>query len=142
MKRLNGYTGKNHFYRANREIGRVFKTEHILEYMSDKTLRQRIGRGLLKGEQIHALARDLNYGKRGRISTADLPEQKKSCSCMTLILACIIYWQAKEINRVIVECDPEGSNIDLSMIKHISPITWDNVILYGEYVLDQNLNRI
>lgn len=90
MKRLNGYTGKNHFYRANRELGRVFKTEHILEYMSDKTLRQRIRRGLLKGEQIHALARDLNYGKRGRISTADLQEQKKSCSCMTLILACII----------------------------------------------------
>jgi len=142
MKRLNGYTGKNHFYRANRELGRIFKTEHILEYMSDTTLRQKIRRGLLKGEQIHALARDLNYGKRGRISTEDLQEQKKSCSCMTLILACIIYWQAKEINRVIMEYDPEGSNIDLSMLEHISPITWDNVILYGEYVLDQNLIRV
>ena len=136
------YTGKNHFYRANRELGRVFKTEHILRYMSDKTLRQRTRRGLLKGEQIHALARDLNYGKRGRISTVDLQDQKKSCSCMTLILACIIYWQAQEINRVIIECDPEGSNIDISLIEHISPITWNNVILYGEYVLDQDLIRI
>lgn len=139
MKRLNGYTGKNHFYRANRELGRIFKTEHILKYMSDKTLRQRIRQGLLKGEQIHALARDLNYGKRGRISTADLREQKNSCSCMTLILASIIYWQAREINRVVMECDPEGNGINLQLMQHISPITWDNVILYGEYLLDQNL---
>ena len=54
---------------------------------------------------------------------------------MTLILACIIYWQAKEINRVIIECDPEGNNIDLSFMEHISPITWDNVILYGNIFL-------
>jgi len=42
MSRLNGFTGKNHFYRANRELGRVFKTEHILRYMSDVGLRQRL----------------------------------------------------------------------------------------------------
>ena len=139
MKRLNGYSGKNHFFRANRELGRIFKTEHILQYMSDKNLRQKIRRGLLKGEQIHALARDLNYGKRGRLSNGDLQEQKNSCSCMTLILASIIYWQAKEINRVVNECDPAGNGINLKLMEHVSPITWDNVILYGEYVLDRNL---
>jgi len=142
MKRLNGFSGKNHFYRANRELGRIFKTEHILKYMSDKTLRQRTTRGLLKGEQIHALARDLNYGKGGRISKKDLHEQRMSCSCMTLILACIIYWQAKEINSVVLECDPEGNGIDLKLMEHVSPITWDNVILYGEYVLNRNLIKL
>ncbi len=101
MKRLNGFSGKNHFYRANRELGRIFKTEYILKYMSDKNLRQKVRQELLKGEKIHSLARDLNYGKRGRISSRDLHEQRNSCSCLTLILACIVYWQAKEINRVI-----------------------------------------
>ncbi|MCP4337460.1 MAG: transposase, partial [Desulfobulbaceae bacterium] len=57
-------------------LGQFFKTEHILQYLSDKTLRQRIRRGLLKGEQIHALARDFNYSKRRRISSSDLQEQK------------------------------------------------------------------
>lgn len=139
LKRLNGYTGKNHFYRANRELGRIIKTEYILQYMSDKSLRQRTRRGLLKGEQIHALARDLNYGKRGRISSRDLQEQRNSCSCLNLILACIIYWQAKEINKVVIESYPEDSSINLSLMEHISPIAWDNVILYGEYVLNPNL---
>ena len=41
MKRLNCFSGKNHFYRANRDLGRIFKTEYILKYMSDKNLRQR-----------------------------------------------------------------------------------------------------
>ncbi len=141
MKRLNGFTRKNRFYRANRELGRIFKTEHILQYMSDKALRQRTRKGLLKGEQLHALARDLNYGKQGRISSRDLQEQRNSCSCLTLILASIIYWQAKEINRVVLECDPEGNKIDLKLLEHISPITWDNVILYGEYILDKDLVR-
>lgn len=63
-------------------------------------------------------------------------------SCLTLILACIVYWQVKEINRVVLECDPEGNGIDLRLIEHISPITWDNIILYGEYVLDEKKVRL
>ncbi len=39
LKRLNGYTGKNHFYKRQREVGRVFKTERILKFMSDKPTR-------------------------------------------------------------------------------------------------------
>ena len=85
------------------------------------------------------MARDLNYGKRGRINSKDLEEQKNSCSCLNLILACIIYWQAKEINKVVIESYPEDSSIDLSLMEHISPIAWNNVILYGEYVLNPNL---
>ena len=136
LKRLNGYTGKNHFYRANKEFGRIFKTEHILKVMSDKPTRSKTTVGLLKSEQLHQLARDLKYAKRGRITSRDWLEQRNSCSCLTLILACIIYWQAKEIHRVLLECPPE-EDLDLTMLKHISPITWDNVILYGEYVINR-----
>ncbi|MFT5909526.1 MAG: TnpA family transposase [Paraglaciecola sp.] len=131
LKRLNGYTGKNHFYRANRELGRIFKTIRILNYMSDKVTRSNATKGLLKSEQLHQLTRDLKYAKRGRLTARDWLEQKVSCSCLTIILASIIYWQAKEIHRVLLECPPD-LELDLSMLEHISPITWDNVILYGE----------
>ncbi len=139
LKRLVAFSSKNHFYRANRELGRVFKTEHILTYMTDPLFRRRIRRGLLKGEEFHALAREVAYGKQGRITTRDLDEQKNTSSCLTLIMACLIYWQAKEINRVIEEHNPVADGIDVSLIEHVSPIGWDNVILYGEYVLNRNL---
>lgn len=109
--------------------------------MSDPLVRQRTRRGLLKGEQIHALAREVGYGKQGKINTRDLQEQRNSSNCLTLIMACIIYWQAKEINRVIQKGNPERAGIDLSLIEHISPVGWDNIILYGEYVLNRNLVR-
>ena len=96
LKRLVAYSAKNRFYRANRDLGRVLKTEFILQYFSEPDLRGRIRRGLLKVEQLHALARDVFYGRRGRINARELWEQMNTCSCLTLILACIVYWQARE----------------------------------------------
>lgn len=141
LKRLVGYTGKNNFYRANRDLGRIFKTEHILRYLSDPLARQKIRRGLLKSEQMNALARHVAYGKQGTIDARDLSGQKTTASCLTLIIACIIYWQAKEFSRIITQCDPGDSSIDLSLMNRISPIGWDNIVLYGEYVLDPSLIR-
>ena len=61
--------------------------------------------------------------------------------CLTLIVACIIYWQAKDISRVIRTADPERHGIELSRLRHVSPIEWDNIVLYGEYVLNRRLVR-
>jgi len=143
LKRLAAYaySGKNQFYRANRELGRIFKTEYILQFMSDPIMRKRIRRGLLKSEEIHALARQVAYGKQGALMARDLQAQRNTSNCLTLIIACIIYWQVKEISRVILECDSDGAGIDLSLLEHISPVGWENITLYGEYVLNPNLIR-
>jgi TnpA family transposase len=131
------FSGKNHFYRVNREFGRLIRTEYTLNFMSDPNMRKRNRRGLLKGEQIHALARDLKYGHRGRLHNRDWLQQKNSCSSLTLVIACIIYWQAKEIHRVIQAHTPP-EHIDLALLSNISPVSWENVILYGEYILNRN----
>ncbi len=133
LKRLASCTAKNHFYRANRDLGRIFKTEFLLSYLSEPPLRSQIRKGLLKVEQLHALARDVYYGRRGRINARELHEQMNSCSCLTLILACVIYWQAKEISRVVRWCQSkeDEEKIDVTLLEHVSPIEWDNVILYG-----------
>ena len=119
----------------------IFKTEFILQYLSEPELRRRIRRGLLKVEQLHALARDVFYGRRGRINARELWEQMNTCSCLNLILACIVYWQAREISRVLSQCDPVANKVDTSLLEHVSPIEWDNVVLYGQYVLDRKLVR-
>jgi hypothetical protein len=130
---------KNHFYRANLELGRVLKTEHILYWMADPLKRKRTRKGLLKVEQIHQLIRDVTYGNRGRFKGKSLEEINSSGNCTTIIVAAIIYWQAKEISRVIKESDPEAAGIDVTLLTHVSPIEWTNVILYGEYKLRKEL---
>ncbi len=136
LKRLVASSGKNRFYRANRELGRLFKTEHILHYLSDASLRQRVRRGLLKSEQLHALARRVAFGKQGTIEADQWRDQRTIAGCLTLIMACIIYWQAKEMSRAIQDGDPAAASVNLDLLSHISPIHWENVIIYGEYFFD------
>jgi TnpA family transposase len=139
LRRLVSYGPKNLFFRAVRELGRVFKTEFILDYLSDPLLRRRTRQGLLKGEQIHALAREVHYGKHGTGHARDFQQQMSTASCLNLILACIVYWQAKEISNILKDCDPETDGVDAALLSHVSPIGWDNVVLYGDYMIDRSL---
>lgn len=141
LKRLVSYSRKNHFHRANQDFGRIIKTEFLLDYLSQPPLRKRIRSGLLKVEQLHQLARDIFFAKRGRVSAQEIHQQLNSCSCLTLIAAAIIYWQAREMAKLLKNPSEEISTIDPKMIAHISPISWDNVVLYGEYRLNPNLVR-
>jgi hypothetical protein len=50
-----------------------------------------------------------------------------------LIEAAIIYWQILQIDEVLRFWDLESEELDSSWLAHISPIRWDNVVLYGEY---------
>ena len=87
--------------------------------MSEPQLRAKVRRGLLKVEQLHALARAVYYGQRGRISAREVYDQMNACSCLTLILACIVYWQAREISRLAAAPD---FPFDPDLLRHVSPI--------------------
>jgi TnpA family transposase len=137
LKRLLACGPRNPVYRAVRELGRVYKTVFILDYLRDPHLRRRVRRGLLKGEQLHALARHVHYGKQGQADARDLQQQMSTASCLVLILAAMVYWQITEIDRVLRSWDPHKEGLDPALLAHISPIGWDNVLLYGEYRLDR-----
>ena len=47
-----------------------------------------------------------------------------SCSCLTLILACIIYWQAKQITQTVPSGAVAEEGIDATLLQHVSPIKW------------------
>ena len=49
-----------------------------------------------------------------------------------------MYWQIREIERVLGEIEAE-SDVPVDLLEHISPISWENVVLYGEYRLRPEL---
>ena len=71
--------------------------------------------------------------QRGRSSAREVYDQVNACSCLTLILACIVYWQARDISRIAAAPD---FPFDPDLLRHVSPIEWKNVILYGEIKID------
>ena len=76
-------------------------------------------RGLLKGEQLHALARCVHYGRLGRLYQRDFERQTGAASCLLLILAAIIYWQIREIDRVLSEAGSDADDLNFELLSHI-----------------------
>ncbi|MXY78314.1 MAG: Tn3 family transposase, partial [Chloroflexi bacterium] len=58
---------------------------------------------------------EINFAAFGMIG------MRFSCSCLTLILACIVYWQAREISRLAAAPD---FPFDRDLLRHVSPIEW------------------
>ena len=46
---------------------------------------------------------------------------RSACSCLNLILAFIVYWEAPEISRVLSQCDPVANGIDFNTVFPKSP---------------------
>ena len=65
LARLQAGSRRNPLAQALQEYGRLIKTNFVLAWLADEELRQRIGRQLNKGEQLHALRRAIFYAKRG-----------------------------------------------------------------------------
>ena len=81
--------------------------------------------------------------KPHRTATFKLSNERQTgaASCLLLILAAIIYWQIREIDRVLSEAGSDADDLNFELLSHISPIGWDNVLLYGEYQLNRSLVR-
>ena len=101
--------------------------------MSEPQLRAKVRRGLLKVEQLHALARAVYYGQRGRISAREglRPDERVLVSNPDPRLHRLLAGQ--EISRLPPR---RTSRSTPDLLRHVSPIEWKNVILYGEIKID------
>ena len=46
----------------------------------------------------------------------------------------------REISRL-SQCDAVANGVNLSPLEQVSPIEWDDIVLYGQYILDLKLVR-
>jgi len=86
MSKLGSYSRQNALATALREIGRIEKTIFLLDYISDKSIRRRINRGLNKGGATNALARALFFGKRGELRERELQDQLQRASALNILI--------------------------------------------------------
>ena len=47
------------------------------------------------------------------------------------------YSRPRRYFRILPTVDSEGNGIESSLLRQVSPVEWDNVVLYGQYVFDQ-----
>ena len=98
-------------------------------------------RAPLKGEQLHALARCVHYGRLADwISATSNAKPARRAACFSSSQLSSIC-RFGEIDRVLSEAGSDADDLNFELLSHISPIGWDNVLLYGEYQLNRSLVR-
>jgi TnpA family transposase len=133
MRKLAAYPRQNQVARALTEFGRLERTVFLLEYFRNEALRRRILIGLNKGEALHALARQIFFGRLGELRDRALEDQIHRASCLHLLMAAITAWNTVYLTEAIAQLRRQGETIPESAIAHIAPLGWEHINLIGNY---------
>ncbi|SEG81617.1 Tn3 transposase DDE domain-containing protein [Bacillus sp. ok061] len=132
MGKLGSYTRQNKVAKALREMGRIEKNIFILDYLSDKTLRRKVQRGLSKGEAMNSLARAIFFGKYGEFRERALQAQLQRASGLSILINAIIICNTVYLRKA-VEMLRSTHGFNEELLKHISPLGWEHINFLGEY---------
>jgi TnpA family transposase len=115
------------------QLGRIFKTLHILNYADDPKMRRQILLQLNRQEFRHKLARKIYHGDRGEVRNALKQGQEEQLGILGLALNAIIYWNAVYMQEAIKQLKADGHNVEDVDIARLSPILWRHINFLGRY---------
>ena len=101
MRKLAAYPRQNQVTRALTELGKLERTLFLLEYFRNEALHRRILIGLNKGEALHALTRQIFFGRLGELRDRALEDQIHRASCLHLLMTAITAWNTVYLAEVI-----------------------------------------
>ena len=119
---------------ALREIGRIERTIHTLDWIEDKGLRADTTDELNKGEARHTLARAVAFHRLGRFRDRNHDQQSHRAAALNLVTACIGLFNCRYLGRAVDDLRRRGVDIDDKRLRRLSPLGWDHINLTGDYV--------
>ena len=134
LKVLSSHPRQSGLAKALRDMGRIERSLFMLDWYKKPALRRRSNAGLNKGESRNALARAVHFNRLGEIRDRSFENQVYKASGLNLLVSAIILWNTQYLKLALDELRKQGFHVDDSLIKHISPLGWEHVILTGDYV--------
>ena len=132
LGKLGSYARQNKLATALGEMGRIEKTIFTLDYISNKSVRRRIQKGLNKGEATNALARAIFFGKNGEFRERALQDQLQRASALNIIINAISVWNTVYMEKAIEELKRKGE-FQEDLMPYIWPLGWEHINFLGEY---------
>jgi TnpA family transposase len=105
------------------EIGRIYKTALILNYLDDEALRRRMGRELNKGERSHGLSRFLCFGKEGTLRGREFEDQLPTFSALSVLHNAVVGWNTLQMGLLVEQLRQEGHTIGDDDLRHCTPLS-------------------
>jgi TnpA family transposase len=124
---------------ALREVGRVERTLHTLNWIEDIGLRGNTTDELNKGESRHTLARAVALHRLGRFRDRGHERQSHRAAALNLVTACIGLFNCRYLSRAAADLRQKGVVIDDQQhLRRLSPLGWDHINLTGDYVWSES----
>lgn len=114
-------------------LGQIVKTIHILRYLHDADLRDRIQLQLNRGEFRHKLASRLFFANQGIFRIGDYEEIMNKVSCLSLLSNAVLVWNTLRIADIETRLRAAGESIDRDDLARVSPLAHGHVIPNGTY---------
>ena len=134
LKRLGAYPRQNGLALALREIGRIERTLHALNWLEQPQLRRQATAELNKGESHNALARAVCFHRLGRLHDRTAQAQQHRASGLALVTAAIVLWNTVYLGRALDAVRRRGNSVPDELLAHLAPLGWQHINLTGDYL--------
>jgi TnpA family transposase len=121
---------------AIKEYGALRRTVYAARYLADPTYRRRIARQLNKGENLHALRRELAYAGEGAVRRRHHEQQSEQMWCLTVATNAIVTWTTEYYGLAVTALRQTGRPVDEEVLAHIWASHHANVNFYGTHSVD------
>jgi len=140
VQRLTNSFPADRLSKAFTHLGRAIKTQYVLRYITDQSLRQRVQLQLNKGEYRHKLARRIFFADQGAFGTGDYEEIMNKASCLSLISNAVLYWNTLHITDIVQKLKEQGEIIEDDALRHVSLLPYRHVVPNGTYFIEDYMN--
>ncbi|MCI0663740.1 MAG: Tn3 family transposase [Acidobacteria bacterium] len=137
LRRLGSYNRQNRLHRAFQELGRIVRTEFLLNWISDLELRRMTIGSLNKSEDFNRFSQWVAFGGR-LLAENDRDEQRKLIKYNHLVANCLIFYNVGAMTKALHQMRKEGMRMGTDTLARLSPYLTGHVNRFGEYRLDLN----
>lgn len=136
LRRLCSKSRKNKLYYAFRELGRVIRTEFLLNYIHDPKLRRTIQAATCKSEEFNEYIGWIRFGGGGVIADNLRFSQRKIIKFNHLLANMLIFHTVVHQTKVVNKLRQEGMEIPDEVLSGFSPYWRDHLNRFGKFTLD------
>ena len=136
LRKLGNYSRKNRLYQAFRELGRVIRTVFLLQYISEKELREQITAATNKVEDYHRFSKWFFFGGEGIIATNEPEQQQKLIKYNDLVANAVIFQNVVDLTHILRDLTREGYPLTRADVAALSPYLTRHIKRFGDYWLD------
>jgi len=114
----------------------LVRTLFLLQYISDRELREQITASTNKVEAYNGFAKYFFFGGEGVIADNDPIEQEKAVKYNDLVANAVIFHNVVEQSRIIKSLTRSGWKITREDVAALSPYVTSHVKRFGDYLID------